>query len=273
MIEKDVKPEKIVILGAGNLAFHIGQRLKKKGFDITQIVGRNPQHAKELAEILNAEYTCNLKLINKHADYYFICTDDNSILDISKVLRLPNKLVIHCSGTVERAVLNPISKKNAVIYPFQTFSKTRKIKWKNIPVLYETSQKSISDQIQKLILSFSKNTQEVNSKQRAELHLAAVLSGNFSNHLLYLVQNYLQKKNNPYFNLLFPLLEEIVEKAKKMNPFDAQTGPARRNDNSVLAYHQELVKDDENLKNLYSVFTKSIQKSYKKNLWKTSKKN
>jgi hypothetical protein len=44
-----------------------------------------------------------------------------------------------------------------------------------------------------------------------------------------------------------------------MAPSDAQTGPAVRNDESTIAKHLQLLEAHPQLKEMYQLFTKSIQ--------------
>jgi hypothetical protein len=60
--------------------------------------------------------------------------------------------------------------------------------------------------------------------------------------------------------MLKPLIEETVAKLDDLSAFDAQTGPARRNDQNTLLTHESLLKDEE--VQLYKVLTNSIQKTY-----------
>jgi hypothetical protein len=60
--------------------------------------------------------------------------------------------------------------------------------------------------------------------------------------------------------MLKPLMEETVSKLDDLSAFDAQTGPARRNDQSTILTHQSLLSEEE--LNIYNVLTKSIQKTY-----------
>ena len=97
------------------------------------------------------------------------------------------------------------------------------------------------------------------SKDRQKYHLAAVYVNNFVNHLFHKAQVQLQQ-NNLDWNMLKPLMEETVAKLDDLSAFDAQTGPARRNDQSTIDTHQSLLNTKE--VDLYHLLTKSIQNTY-----------
>ncbi|MNL58691.1 hypothetical protein D3C87_1823490 [compost metagenome] len=64
------------------------------------------------------------------------------------------------------------------------------------------------------------------------------------------------------FDALRPLVLETALKVQKMNPHEGQTGPARRNDQLVIAKHLQLLSNNVPLKNIYTILTDSIVKSY-----------
>ena len=82
---------------------------------------------------------------------------------------------------------------------------------------------------------------------------------NFVNHLFHKAQAQLQQ-NNLDWNMLKPLIEETVAKLDDLSAFDAQTGPARRNDHATILTHQTLLAEED--QNMYNLLTNSIQKTY-----------
>ena len=66
--------------------------------------------------------------------------------------------------------------------------------------------------------------------------------------------------NELNWEYLKPLLAETTNKILDLNPFDAQTGPARRNDQLVIQQH---LKELEGLpKDIYKILTDSIIQTY-----------
>ena len=51
------KPAKIVIAGAGRIAWHLGKRLKAKGLSVAQVLSRTAAHAESLAQTLQTRWT------------------------------------------------------------------------------------------------------------------------------------------------------------------------------------------------------------------------
>ena len=97
----------------------------------------------------------------------------------------------------------------------------------------------------------------LNSSKREQLHLAAVLVNNFTNHL-FAEANLICKKNNLPFDILLPLIKETVQKVEKLSPKNSQTGPASRNDSETISKQIKLITNSR-LKKIYKVLTSAIQ--------------
>ena len=83
---------------------------------------------------------------------------------------------------------------------------------------------------------------------------------NFSNHLVYISQQ-ICKENEVPFEILQPLLAETFVKLQNTSAYDAQTGPARRNDFLTITNHLAML-DNNNYKEIYEIITNSIINTY-----------
>ncbi|MDR2971049.1 MAG: DUF2520 domain-containing protein, partial [Bacteroidales bacterium] len=97
---------------------------------------------------------------------------------------------------------------------------------------------------------------KIDEKQRFAMHLAAVFANNFTN-AMYGVAYQIFKENNLDWSLIFPLLENGLEKAKQNDPRLIQTGPAKRNDVSIMDKHCNALGDGD-LEMLYKMVSKII---------------
>jgi hypothetical protein len=61
--------------------------------------------------------------------------------------------------------------------------------------------------------------------------------------------------------MLNPLIKETVNKLDYLAPFDAQTGPAKRNDVKTMESHLNLLKNKNN-QDIYSLLSKLIGEKY-----------
>jgi predicted short-subunit dehydrogenase-like oxidoreductase (DUF2520 family) len=253
---------KIVLIGAGNVATHLGKRLQKKGHEILQIISKSEKSAKELSLLLSAPYTNDIKNINKNADVYLLCVPDDEIINISSALKLPQKLVLHTSGSIRITTLKNISSNCGVLYPLYSFSKQVKVSFSSMPVLLEASNPATLQKLTHFAHSIGKNTVAVNSDQRLKIHLAAVFVNNFANYLYAQAYDYLKKEKQNHFHLLQPLIKQTVKKIKTLPPSEVQTGPARRNDMVTIKKHMELLENHPGQKQIYKLLTSLIKKQY-----------
>ncbi|HEY1038146.1 MAG TPA: DUF2520 domain-containing protein, partial [Bacteroidia bacterium] len=172
--------KKIVLIGSGNLAFHLTALLTKKGHEIIQFAGRNKETTSELSAKYFTSYTTDLTKINTSADIYIVCISDNEIANVAKQLKLKGKLVLHTSGTGDISLLKTSSDKTGVLYPLQTFSKNSKMKWGKTPFLIEANNAEVLNELKDFAGTLSKKIVPLNSAQRLKFHLAAVMACNFS---------------------------------------------------------------------------------------------
>jgi predicted short-subunit dehydrogenase-like oxidoreductase (DUF2520 family) len=255
---------KIVLLGSGNVATHLGLALKRANHQVLQVYGRNEASVKKLAKKLSCPFTVNSQQVTSEADVYFIAVSDHSIREIASTLKIQNTksgtrnpIVIHTSGSVDIDVLKNKFKNYGVLYPVQTFSINRAVDFKTIPVCIEAVDEATRKKITSLAKTITKKIHFINSPQRKQVHLAAVFANNFSNHLFAIAEHLLEKEKIP-FDLLRPLILETALKVQHESPLAMQTGPARRGDASTIGAHLKMLNDKKELKKIYKLITESI---------------
>jgi predicted short-subunit dehydrogenase-like oxidoreductase (DUF2520 family) len=263
-LKKKRNKKSFVVIGTGNLAVHLTRALLKAGFTLKQVAGRNKAHTKNFAAAFKVPLTIDLNEVDQSADFYILCVNDDSIVDIAKKHHLKNKLVIHCSGSTPMNVLRMISSKYGVLYPLYTFSKTDKVKFEKIPVFIEGNTTAVTGEVSGIAKKIGGSVQQMSSDKREKLHLAAVMTANFSNYLFSLAHEYLARENVRDFKLLLPLLDKTVSKLKKYSPKEAQTGPARRHDKKVIQKHKSLLKKYPEQARTYALLSDEIGKRYLK---------
>ena len=247
---------KVVLLGAGNVAFYLANVLTmSKKIDFVQRYSRNNKNDKYFDEKINK--TSNINNLAK-ADVYIIAINDDAIASFSKQLTFTNGLVVHTSGSMPMNALKCKANKG-ILYPLQTFSINHKVDYNQIPICIEAENKKDKELLNSLAKCLSKNVFEINSSQREKLHIAAVFANNFSNYMFKLA-NDICVENNISFDILKPLIKETANKVQKTSPIEVQTGPAKRNDSKVIEKH--LSQLSENQKEIYTLVSKSIINTY-----------
>lgn len=251
---------KAVVYGSGNLAWHLCPALYKAGVAFQAVYSRNPNTGKELADLLGTDYRQPNDPVHPSVDTLFLMLPDDVVRKISPSLSNVPQAVVHTSGSVPLDVLE--CRKRGVLYPLQTFSRELQPDMHNVPFFVETNDIGLRDSLKALASRISPLVYEANSLTRKLLHVSAVFSSNFVNHL-YTLSAELLKDDNPGFNALRPLIIETAQKALMDSPKKVQTGPARRNDLSIISEHKLLLQERyPQLLPIYTLLTESIQTMY-----------
>lgn len=249
---------KIVILGSGNVAYHLAKAFTLNKIEVSQVFGRNEKDLREIGENFGIPFS-TLEL--EEADLYIIAVKDESIETVSKLIPKKNCLVAHTSGSLEKEILNGNYRK-ASFYPLQTFSKTKSLDYSKIPFFIEAENEQDFDLLKSLAIKISSKVMKSNLEQRKYIHLTAVFACNFTNHLFAKAKEIADSQSIP-FDYLLPLIDETVQKIHEIPPKDAQTGPAIREDEKVLKSHEKLLTDKD-AKAIFEVMNISIKNMYKK---------
>ena len=253
---------KIMFIGAGNLATHLAQALKKAGHEITQVYSRTMTSAAALAEKVGASPVTNTDELNGNADACIMAVKDSVLEElIGKICTGRGNLVfVHTAGSMPMSMFEGHAPSYGVLYPMQSFSKERAADFSKIPCFLEWNGDRARIVITRLAESVSRVHYEMDSDARKHLHLAAVFASNFVNHCYELSSEILEKYNLP-FDVMLPLTDEIAAKVHEMKPRDAQTGPAVRYDENVMDKHKRMLEDKPLMKKIYETMSESIHKT------------
>lgn len=252
----------ICLIGAGNLATQLGMVLRKAGLQFTQVYSRTAESANALAEKLGCQAVCRLEDLTLDADLLLFALKDDALESVLSKLSLQGKLIAHTAGSLPMSVLAPYSNRYGVFYPLQTFSKQRTVDFSEIPFCLEASDSEVMADLKELAGRLSNKLEEISSEQRQSLHLAAVFTCNFVNHFYYLGQQVVENFGVD-FDLLKPLILETAAKVMEIKPFDAQTGPAKRFDETIINKHLNFLADHPELQEIYSFVSRSIFEAHK----------
>ncbi len=257
----------ISFIGAGNVAWHLSQALENADYRVSEVYSRQVTHARALVEQLyDAKVHRSLDFSFSKSKLFFLCVPDDAMDEVVSKLTLPvNSILVHTSGSRSLTYLQDLAQlyldesiKIGVFYPIQTFSKTFHVDFSKIPICLESSDLDVENLLISVAQRLSDITYAVNSEERKVLHLAAVFACNFANHLWGIAQEIMQK-NDLEFSLLKPLMQETLRKALEAdNVFEVQTGPARRNDQSIIMEHLAMLRQEPDFHQIYQNLTHSI---------------
>ncbi len=247
----------ITLLGAGHVATQLGQAMLDCGHTFNQVYSRTASAAALLAGRMRAEPVFAPEAVTNGSDLYVCALKDDALETVLKRLNLNSPTLVHTSGSLPLSVLAAYAPAYGVLYPLQTFSKTRTVDVARVPIFLEASDEKTLDMLTRLAGQLSRTVHVLSSDDRAELHLAAVFACNFVNHLYGLAGDILNRKQLP-FEYLLPLIDETAAKVHEMDPDAAQTGPAVRYDNQIIGKHLGRLAENPELAQIYRILTDSI---------------
>ena len=248
----------VIILGAGNVGTHLVKAVRaSKNLNLVQWYCRGPKAIK--FPIKGIDLCHDLEQL-KEADVYIIAVSDKAVSEVSKQLPFENRLVVHTSGSVAMKELD-MKLRRGVFYPLQTFSATSELSFSEVPFCIETMDKNDSNLLKTLAIEMGSPSYMINTEQRQALHLSAVFINNFTNQL-YRIAHELSDSKNINFEVLKPLILETAHKTQHTSPYNAQTGPAKRNDQVTINHHLRTLESHPEYQSIYKQLTQSIKTTH-----------
>ena len=251
---------KIAIVGSGNIAFHLSAIFTKRSITVSCIASRNKINANEIASRINAK-VCDIEALDKSVDLVIIAVSDDAIEEVINKIPKGDFIVAHTTGSVSMKVFKNKFDKYGVFYPLQSFLKSRKVDFSNIPILVEANTEKTNQKLAELGMRISDKVEIMDSEKRKMLHLSAVIINNFVNFLASKSYGFLEE-NNIDSSLLQPLMLETVNRLNNNSPHEMQTGPAKRNDEKTIKKHIDQLKSNPKLQSLYKQLSKQITEEY-----------
>ncbi|MBR5435592.1 MAG: DUF2520 domain-containing protein [Muribaculaceae bacterium] len=257
--------KKVALLGAGNVGYHFFHTLKDK-VNFVQVFSRNPENALELCRFVKGcRVLHSIDEIDRDIDVVIIAVKDDAISQVAeKLASITDKkfrpLIFHTSGTTSvNADVSYLPTKMGVLYPLQTFTKNIPLDLSKVHFFVAGSGDKHINSLKEFALLVSENVHLIRHEDLPALHLAAVFSCNFANHVWSIADRILHG-----INLDFSIMENIVkttfDKAISVGPHNGQTGPARRVDHSTISRHASML-DGLDAK-IYDILTSSIINEY-----------
>ena len=234
---------KRALIGKVRVAIHMSQALLMAGHEVTMCGGKT-----------------RICPVPTDVEVVIIAIKDDAISVVASEFAHSSSLVLHTSGSISIDAI-PATRRG-VLYPMQTFSMDREVDFRQVPLFLETSLSEDLPVLTQLASTISDIYMPMNGEQRKVLHLAAVFSCNFVNHLFEISHDVLAEHSIP-FRILFPLIQETVSKIQTLTPHEAQTGPALRWDETVMQGHIEKLGDS-NRRLIYQMLSESIHATHHK---------
>lgn len=251
---------RIVIVGAGNLAWHLWPRLCELGYQV-EIWSRQTQA--DHFDWRSSKLPFPARPPEKTSSTFVIlAVPDATIASVSGRLRAhfsPQTPLIHTSGATPLDRIDPYFSQRGVLWPIYSLRKgAEPIDWSEIPLAYDADNPELSPKLADLAVSISAAALPLSTEQRAQLHLAATFSNNFGNWLHQIAWTLCAEKQIP-FSVLLPIIHQTAQRlTAEAPPATVQTGAAARNDRQTMERHQDLLKTHRALKELYRMLSQMI---------------
>lgn len=258
------KHQSVVLIGSGNVAWHLGRAIARAGHPILQVVGRNKQAVTELAHRLQTVGSTQLEEMVPTAAVYIAAVKDDALpLLIPRLTAVnPHALFLHTAGSLPLDVWSQgQAARYGVLYPLQTFSKQADIDFSAVPLFVETAREEDMHRLTTFARSLSSKVFPLDSERRMKLHIAAVFANNFTNHLYHRAARLVSEADLP-FEVLLPLIDETADKVHRLLPHEAQTGPAVRNDRRVIDSHLRALASQPGAQRIYELLTQDIHEQH-----------
>ena len=252
-----MKKQRVIMLGSGNVATSLAMALKDN-CEIVQIYSRTMDNAKTLAQKVGCEAIEDLKKLDKKGDIYIISVTDDAIASIIDATPSNGALWIHTSGSTPIEVFKGKRERYGVLYPMQSFSKSRIVNMSEVHIFIEGNCDKVTHEINDFASTISENVHKATSQKRQQLHVAAVFACNFANHMFTLSSEVLNEAGLQ-FDAMLPLIKTTIEKLNHMTPQESQTGPAARGDIKIIEKHLSSLKGDK--REIYKLLSESIMKT------------
>lgn len=248
----------IVFVGAGRLATNLAKALRDAGHHVMAVYSRTMESASALAAQVGGIPTDCIDNLPTKADVFILSVKDAVLPTVAELLRKGRgeQVFLHTAGSIPLTVFG-VHAHCGVLYPMQTFSKDKAVDFTRVHIFIEGNDLSTLRLAQTLAQSVSSHVHELSSDERRYLHLAAVFACNFTNHCYALSAKMMEAHGMP-FEAMYPLIRETTEKVGAMHPRDAQTGPAVRWDENVMAAQKTLLADEPDIQQIYEIMSKSI---------------
>ena len=248
----------VVIIGSGNVAEALAQACCEAwGVELLAVVARNEERGRHIAKLADTEYIGEMGEAPE-ADFHIISVSDRAVAEVAEQLpEYEDTILLHTAGSVDMASLG--RERCGVLYPYQTFTASRKVDFSQVPLFVEGASEYITSQIEELAANLSQNCYRANQHRRREIHLTGVLACNFVNALYTMAASRLESEEGLSFDVLKPLIIETAMKASQVeNPRSVQTGPAVRGDRATAERHIKMLEKSPQVQEIYRLMNDYI---------------
>ncbi len=248
--------QNIVVIGAGNLAWHLVRVLQNLDKNVV-LVSRKPETVADWPVPVQT-----LAEVDITPDLIFLAVPDDAIEMVSTNLSysLPDRIpVVHTSGATPITNIDAYFQQRGALWPIRSLRQGEPVgDWRDLPLAYHANNAALTQVLAELSSELSDLTYALDDEQRARLHLAAVFSNNFVTWL-YQISHELCTEQSIPFETLLPIIRNTALKQDGTAPRLTQTGAAARGDTATISRHLNLLEDHPEYGRLYHFMSNLIR--------------
>lgn len=253
----------VTIIGTGSLGSALAKALFDNHYVITSLFNRRLRKAESIAREVGATYFSEFPASTRELGSMIFLTVQDSEIEhsVDNLCRISNNFsgstVIHCSGSKEASVLEPLKKKGARIaafHPLQTFtSGSGAQEFRNIYFDVEADDVTYN-RLRSLAEHLGGQTLRISSAAKPYLHAAAVMSSNYLVTLLDISGSIAALggiDKEEAMEAMLPLVRTTLQNLETKSAAKALTGPIKRGDTETVRLHLELLKNNKDVLETY----------------------
>ncbi len=245
------------IVGAGRMGRALLASLPRELIGVTHIYrrsgGKKPSGAGDVEDWLA------FPAVPQTTDIIFLAVPDAAIHQVSNLLDHHREvIVVHHSGAGALELIGERCARKGVLWPIQSLD-SEAPSLDDIPLIYDGSDEGVKTILHALCAKMSAVSHCCDLDRRRRLHMGAVLSNNFSHHLLEITTKICDEMGLDAGEMYGPIMSDLLQDFVAGRLYGQQTGPAVRRDQATMESHLAML-DDEALTSLYQVISQSIIK-------------
>lgn len=244
-------PLSLGFIGAGVVGSALARLLAGAGYPVVGVASRRSEAAKDLAALLPGCLPCSTpQEVAARAKLVFITTPDEAIAPVAtQVLWRPGQRVVHCSGALPLAILEPARQSGALVgglHPLQSLA-TLEEALANLPgsTFAVEAESPLWEELVAMVEALGGRWLRLRGEDRALYHAAAVLASNYVVTLAHLAAELLAPlEDTPQraATALLPLLRGTLCNLERVGLPHALSGPIARGDVATVRAHLEALQ-------------------------------
>jgi predicted short-subunit dehydrogenase-like oxidoreductase (DUF2520 family) len=245
----DSQKRTIAVIGAGRVARGLGGLLREAGWKIGAVVARQMPAARAAVRAIGGGTPCTgptRRVLD--AGIILLAVPDDALAEVAGQLdetggkELRGKVVVHTSGALSSAVLEPVAHRGAwtgVIHPMQSFGTRTRPRLEGVLFGIEGHPQALRV-IRKMVRSLGGDSARIEAARKAEYHCAGTFA---AAHVLASVEAGVQllvaagMKRRAATQALLRLARQVLDNQEVLGPRAAWTGPLSRGDWATIRLH------------------------------------